>query len=246
MTIQQATITQTPVDYSVPKLNQADFDKLINDQGYDVEIESAVKCPCSNIKFGSAITGCINCFGLGWVFVNKRTAVIVLQSMNRNTKYQQWSEANTGTVSITAKYSDRLSIMDRVTLTKGEDIHTQLLSFEELSNKKLSAYTSYKIKAILQCFLFISESKPLKQLEESIDFTIDSNTIVLSNKFKAAQNDYQISIRYSHTPQYYIMDIPRNIMHNQKLICEGDLTEQDFPVHCIGRISHEVLNPNSI
>ena len=82
-------IEETPYDISesLPHFNKQDFDEAVFEHGYSVTLERALRCPCAVEANNGALSNCTNCGGGGWVFINKRSTVIVTQSMNRNTKF---------------------------------------------------------------------------------------------------------------------------------------------------------------
>lgn len=251
-TFPELTSSQTPesLDYFVPKLDQSDFDKLVADHGYRVKKEQAVKCPCTSRNIQSPLMTCINCGGRGWKFTEDESDnIIVLQSMNRNSKYETWTEANTGTVQITARWKNRLAVMDRITLLDSEDIFSENLNFYMVQDKP-TAYSIYNIKAIEKLFFFKGDDKELYPLKENIDYTFSLNKIVLKgslfkNMTEEKVSELGISIRYTFNPQYLVVDISRNIMSNSRINCNSELESQNFPIRCVGRIAHYVLNLNS-
>ena len=242
----QPLIQQTPedlVDYMQPRLDVDEFNKLNTDYGYNVTLENAIKCPCISRNMNMPLRTCISCQGLGWIFINKRiNQRLVLQQMNRNLKYENWNEDNTGIVSITAKWANRLSVWDRITLQDGEDIFTENLNVNENANLVKSAFTIYDVKEVKELLLFDTELTPPKSLIVGVDYTVTNNEIILTNKYQ--QTDVKIlslSIRYVYQPQYLIIDIPRNFMSVEALNCQGELDRDNMPVKAIGRILHYML-----
>src|SRR6266403_769426 len=99
----------------VPAFIKQDFDDSIYTKGYDSYIEKAVKCPCALKSNGEALINCRNCGGTKYVFINKRLTKMVTQSMNKQTKFLNWSEVDRGTFGVTVRDDDKLAFMDRLT-----------------------------------------------------------------------------------------------------------------------------------
>lgn len=243
--------SQTPAqlvnrDLSVPKLNNDEFETLIKDYGYDVEVSKAVKCPCTTVGHGySAHPSCMNCGGSGWYFLTPVKTILVLQSMGSNRKYENWTEENMGTVNITARYGDKLSYMDKITLIDGVTEYTQQLIPFINNKQKQVAFTIYEPTAISSLLLFTDASKPLKELKLGVDYTFSKNLITF---LKKPINDqlYHVSIRYEHKPQYHVIDIQRDIMVQSRMKqCTNDQIKQNFPVRCVGKIAHNILSPEN-
>lgn len=231
-------------DLSAPKLNAGDFERLIIDYGYDVTLERAIRCPCTNANQGYAVTSCINCGGSSWFFTPVVDTTLVLQSMGANKKYENWTEENLGTVNITARYVDRVSFMDRITLIDSVTEFSQLLNVFRGSRGKYQAYTIYNPIEILFCYQFVGEDKVLKQMVLNTDYTISNNliTFVLLKNMKD-ERPFQISVRYSHHPQYHVIDIQRDIVtQKRKKQCTGEAVTENFPVRATAKIAHNVLD----
>jgi len=103
-------------------LDKSDFDALVWQKGYDVYVDKAMKCPCRNTPDSQALSNCRNCGGSGWIFFNRKETRMVLQSMNANNRYQEWSEEKLGTVRITSLNKEQLTYMDRITIKNGYSI----------------------------------------------------------------------------------------------------------------------------
>lgn len=243
---QAQVIVQEPIlkDTNAPQLQAFEFDRLIKDYGYTVVIERALKCPCNVQGFNAPQSTCTNCFGSGWYFYNPIQTVLVLQSMNANRKFENWSEENAGTVQITARFIDRISFMDRITLIDATHEFTQILNPFEDKNKTM-AYTIYPILDVSAIFMFVDNDKALKPLVLNTDYTFVNQTITFNKKYNNKER-LSVSLRYKHKPQYHAIDIPRDIMLNNEKDCNDDIGMANFPVKVIGRIAHNVIADNSI
>jgi len=224
-------------------LVKSDFDVMIEQKGYDVYIDRAVKCPCRNVKDAQALSSCKNCGGSGWVFFNREQTRMVVQGMGANTKYQEWSEIEAGTAKVTAFQETRLAFMDRITITNGQSTHNQL-AFCIALDGKIRGKLTYDPVEITEIFLYEGTGVKLKFLVHNTDYTVNGNIVILADSYTAgfdSEKPYTLSIRYSHNPTYHVIDIPRDTMSSFKN--DGGVEiNQLMPVHAIVRKTHYVMD----
>ncbi|HPI18757.1 MAG TPA: hypothetical protein PKY56_00165 [Candidatus Kapabacteria bacterium] len=218
--------------------NISDFEVLLEARGYDVFHERAVQCPCK-VRGGDNLVNCTNCLGTGWIFLNKNKTRMVIQSMNVETKYKDWTEEKIGTASITAKFSDRLAFMDRITLENSEGVFNQIL-YPILYNNQLFAYTIYDVTEVLNMFVFNGENMPLRKLTFPNDYTFENNKIMFSNSLELSS--IRCSIVYTHPLQYHIIDLNKEVRNTFNRQLSGDFENTEFPVFAVMRRSHYVLD----
>lgn len=231
-----------PIDFTKThvQFDKNEFDKFIWDKGraYEVYLDRSIKCPCK-IKSGDNLSSCLNCGGSGIVYVNRTQTRMFLQGMNMQTQYKDWSETNVGLARISMRDIERVSYMDRITLIEAESVYSEIL-YPILYNETLYLQPFYEIKEIIDAYAFISDSEPLKKLVENIDYKIENNKVNISN-FLRNELNYKISLRYTHRPQYSILDITRDVAHYENI--DGKTT--NFPIAAIGRRSHYVIDVNN-
>jgi len=238
---------------STPTLNQNDFDDALFAHGYDCHVEKALPCPCRDGATKSALSSCGNCNGVGWIFVEKKSTKLVIQSMNRMTKYQNWSEDDRGTISISGRGVDRLAFMDRITVLDLLSIYAEVARVRRLDNK-LFAYTIYSPVTFTEVYLFEGDSKALTPLSLLTDYTIVENRLILADKYKNKNlKEMKLSLRYLHFPQYNVVDITREITANKGVldrICDPNASLDEelakLPLHVVGRKTHYVLDAPSV
>lgn len=243
--ISEVVVSDT-IDVSVPRLDANDFNSQIANYGYNVLLEKSVKCPCRAEGSLSARGTCISCNGFGFVYLDKISTRAIVQSLNKPFEIQNWTEASKGLVQITARYSDRISLFDRITLTDVSTIFTQHLDFFE-QNGKYVAFCTYKPLEIEKLLMFESEDRPLIELQQA-DYSVSGAKITLSKPKivqKALELGLRFSIRYSCNPQYMVFDIPRDMMMGNFMNCSSDFTTQDFPIKAMGRQLHALLELQS-
>ena len=227
-------------------LDKSDFDALIEQKGYEVFHDHAIKCPCSSKNGAANQSTCKNCGGAGWFYVNRTKTRMVFQSMNVNTKLKEWSEERLGTANITARAEDRLSFMDRITLLNSESEHSQVIFLQKQPDTNLLYGTlRYDPIAFYSVFLYKSVTEKHQLLIEGTDFTVDRNQIKLLNIIAGSISNPTISVRYKHRGEYTILDLPRDIMVSTiKDECTNEDKEVQFPISAIGRRSHYLPDRN--
>ena len=209
------TIQTKPSLVGKPEVNlvKDDFEALLEQKGYDVWHDRAIKCPCSSKDGGAPQSSCKNCGGSGYFYVNRTKTRIVIQSMNVDTKLKEWSEERLGTAKITARPDDRLSFMDRLTLIDSESEHSQVVFMEKQPDtNKLYGTLRYDPIEVYSIFLYKSTTEKHQLLVEGTDFTIDRNQIKLTTVEYGTINNPTISIRYKHRAEYTVLDLPRDVM----------------------------------
>jgi hypothetical protein len=222
-----------------------EFQYAIEQKGYTVFVERAIKCPCRSFDSGgNPLTNCRNCGGIGLVFLNKIQTKAIIHSMNLSTQFKEWSEEKIGNASISVNDTDRLSFMDKVTVRDAEVEYSQNI-YPRTFMDKVFAYTVYDIKSVTDLYLFEGEDKPLKRLEQNQDFTFEYNRIYLNEQY-SYRSPLQLSIRYVHAPTFHIMDMVREAMVSTTNIDFKDKSV-NFPVSYVGRRAHDLkifLNEN--
>lgn len=231
-------------------LYSPEIDGLIWNKGLEVIHERALICPCKNKTVGTQ-TQCRNCLGSGYVFINPEKTKMIVLSINRDTRFKEWSQENLGKVGITALANAEISFMDRITISNGlSTFNEALYSFSNLYNDKIVFYAIYEPIDISHCFLFYSTNSKLIPLKLNRDFTINKHWIFLDKKFLPQNTTLEldpltITIRYKHRPRFHVLDLTRDILVST--ITQGRQDEeQTYPLHAIGRRSHYVLNSPNI
>jgi hypothetical protein len=227
---------------------ESEFDVFIYQKGYDVILEQALECPCKSTRT-SQLSDCQNCGGIGWLFISPIETRMLLKSMNENTSIKTWSTENLGNVNISSMSKNKLCNMDKITLYKNIATFNEVRHFKLSQNNQLFTYCSYNIKKIKYVGLFVDSTHPLTRLVEGVDYTFDGNKIFLDTKYNSAyvdDNTYSITVRYLHYPQYYVIDLPRQVISSRKTFEGKEEFQDDLPVSAIGRRAHYVLDASNI
>jgi hypothetical protein len=243
----QKAIIKTPApqpETEVAKFDVAQIDGFVHGQGYEVDIERALRCPCTVKASGSPLPKCMNCGGTGWAFLGRTESKVSMTNMNWKKNYLDWSEVNRGTAMVTARYVDRLAFMDRITVKKATSIHSQVLK-PISSGSKLFSFTIYEPLSILEARMFISAEKPFKKLVQNTDYIIVDNRIEFDKRYHG-NPDLSVSIIYEHHPQYHVIDIVRDIILKETTNCEGEIEQNNLPLLCVARRAHFVLDAPSL
>jgi len=254
-------IAQTPpslVAAPAIEFRKNDFEQAIWTKGYRVIHEKALKCPCKS-KNSNQQSNCKNCGGTAWIFINPVETRAILHSMNRDTQFKEWSEEDAGNVNISMMDKDNLSFMDRITLEDARAVFSQALHFKE-KDGILFTYAAYNIKEVSYMGLFIDVDSKLQRLEEGTDYTLEEtnstsckgiygNTIFLNEKYTsmwgASGEDLSITIRYIHAPQFYVVDLKREVM-TTLVKNKGKEESISMPVSAVGRRGHYILDKENL
>ena len=243
-------LTTTPQDFSgfaiAPYFNPANFQQAITNHGYDVWLEKAVICPCRDKANGHHDTSCKNCGASGWIFVNKTETRAVVQHFNQQTKYQQWTEANMGTVNVTTSSVDHVGFMDRLTVLDVVTSYSQVVHARLSSTGKLFGFLAYQPTEIELAYIFATPDSALIPLA-STDYQIVGNRFQLADAFLTSlvgiTDDnlkyLNVTLRYFHTPVYHIIDVNREVIKNRSKDCStGIKTLKELPISSVAKKPH--------
>ena len=238
---------QTPPNLiGLPKVNvfiKNDFNRAIWDNGYDVILESAISCPCKGVAAAN-LTDCSNCLGSGWVFVNPIETRAVITSINKETKYKEWSPEFIGTISVTFMDSDRFGFMDKITLKNHFGVISEnvRLNPSSLEGFEKFIFTTYRIEEVLSVHVFSDINSDLVKLKNT-DYEINQNKYVLDIKKSALPLvlNGSISITYKHSVTYNIIDIPHDIRVSKEFDNNGTRKTINMPIQAIARKSQYEL-----
>ena len=263
MSKNRSIITNLAVAYQTPPVpvsikvgwNVERFEQLLQSQGYDALIDRALRCPCCEKSTGQALSTCRNCGGRGWFFVDRTETRLLAQHMDSKKRYDEWSQVNRGTASITTRGIDKLGFMDRIILTQLEEWFSETLH-PVLFDGQLIAYPIYEPLEISNAFLFASDSSPLIPLTPD-HYSVVGNKIVFNDStidlVDAESMDIQdvneiplhVTIRYSHYPVYHVIDMNRELMRVRegKLCGEGyDDHLRQMPINVLARKAHYIFD----
>jgi len=234
--MQKRILNRTPANINGKArvdLRDQDFDALIENKGYSVIHEKALKCPCKSKGDPGNLSSCKNCGGTGWIFVNPIRTKMVVQQMNISKKYEQEGDLSFGTAHVTPRSVDKLSRMDRITLENAETETSEVINFKYQSGETF-AYCSFPIKTIYYLGLFDSDDREIKRLTLGEDFNFINNTVKIINQSILVNENTSASIRYLHAPQYHVVQLGRDAME-QSIKKGRSETLKDFPQSALVR-----------
>lgn len=240
MSIRVATppdeVKQPRVDF-----NKSQFETLIWNKGYKVIKYDAVQCPCQNTQ-STNLSGCENCLGLGWVYINPLETLGIITAINLNTKYKYWSPEFKGTVALTLRDIERVSFMDKIILKDKTSILSEIKEVRDNAGQKF-IFTSYPVNSINSIFLFDGVTNPLKRLT-SLEYSIsaDNPYVVKLAAGITYPDDFNdvVSIDYNHNIQYNVVDIPHDVRSSLKINSNGKNESQELPIQAICQKSHYI------
>jgi len=229
--MKKAMLAPPPNLQASPRIEffEGSFDALVHHHGYSITIEPAFPCPCK--KRDQAQSICLNCQGSGWTFGTPVQTKAIIQSINRSTKYKDWSEQLIGMANITVEQRFQLSAMDKITMIDSVTISSQNLLVREMTNDgKLFAVATFPIKHIQFLFKFVSVNEPLQMMKLNEDFTFDGDKIIFNDGVK---KDDSITVRYGHNIQFAVVDINHDIRNVYLLDDMGREKQSNLPVSAV-------------
>jgi hypothetical protein len=157
-----------------PEFIKPAFDQAVWDNGYEVSLERAVRCPCC--KGGDALIDCQNCFGTGYFYVNAISTRALITGINVTNRYMRWSEELLGTIAITVIASDKnnLSWYDRITIHNEWSYYSEVLTVREIGSQRF-VFTTYHPVDILGIYQYVSSVEPLKMVSSDNFIVSDKN-----------------------------------------------------------------------
>ena len=250
------TAFQTPPEAVNPRVgwDVNKFETLIQTQGYDAFIDRALRCPCVDKATGQALSTCKNCLGRGWFFVDRTETRLIAQHMDSKKRYENWSEVNRGTASITTKGIDKLGFMDKIILTQLEEFYSEIIRPIYFQGE-IIAYPVYEPLKVTDMFLFSSDNEKLISIKED-EYVIDGNKIVFDlgiqdkisiddmNVKNKSEIPISISIRYSHFPVYHVIDVNRELMkvRESRFCSYNDEKLRQMPINVLARKAHYLFD----
>ena len=252
----KTTAYQTPPASMSPHVgwNVNKFETLIQTQGYDAFIDRALRCPCVDKATGQALSTCKNCLGRGWFFVDRTETRLIAQHMDSKKRYENWSEVNRGTASITTKGIDKLGFMDKIILTQLEEFYSEIIRPIYFQGE-IIAYPVYEPLKVTDMFLFASDNEKLINIKDD-EYVIDGNKIVFDlgiqdkisiddmNVKNKSEIPISISIRYSHFPVYHVIDVNRELMkvRESRFCSYNDEKLRQMPINVLARKAHYLFD----
>ncbi len=222
--------------------NKQETDGLLVDRGYGVIYEKALLCPCKDEQATHQMI-CKNCGGIGWIFANPTRTRMVLTSIQSDGKFSNamwvdWGMIDSGSVVISALDTDKLSFMDRITISDAIAEHSQIL-YPKLTDDstQLFAFTKYNIRSVEYVGLFIDVDTQLQRLEYETDYSWHDNVIVLNDQYNNLENP-AITIRYRHNPVFHVIDVLRESMSSTRNSYREGQVRFEMPIKAIGKRAH--------
>lgn len=239
----QVEVSKPPSLQGVPRVDfiTPDFDALVWNKGNTLIIEKALPCPCSR-RTKEYQPACKNCQGTGWVFINPLEAKGVIQSINKTTRYKEWSVEMVGTVAITIESRFQLSYMDKIKVKESSVLDAENLIIKKFGTSpgQLFTNTIYPITRVDTLFLFKSVDEPLIPLVFGEDYTVLENKLLfLGSKVKEGDS---ITVRYFHTLQYNVIDLNHDIRNAYYLDEKLKEVQNPLPISAIARKTHYIMD----
>ena len=234
--------TQAPPEgmETYPKVDifvEHDFNQALWENGYNCLLEEAIMCPCKGDSSDNRAT-CDNCMGMGWVFVNPIKTRAFINSINRSTKYKDWSPEMIGTVAVTFRHQNRFGFMWKITMTENYGMISEVLDLRtgHKPGYQNFVFGTYPFHSIDSVFAFNGDNSPLIKIKPS-DYQIADNHYVLNikNTDIPAEFNKKVTVTYRHKVIYHVIDIPHDIRITKYYDDNGTRRMQEMPVQAIAR-----------
>lgn len=166
-------------------------------------------CPCRKDITTQAVSNCINCNGIGFIWFDPKIIEGIILSMTIRKNYVQWTEDLKGTANFSTLAENRLGWYDKIVVQDGVSIFSEskiLEEFEIIDDQNFKiARLLYPLIDVKQCFGFIDELTELIPLKIDVDFVLSENRKVLL--FNEDFNCEKISILYTYNTTYIVEDV---------------------------------------
>ncbi len=229
--------SENTIGYMRLDFEKGQFDALVEMKGYPVIWERAIPCPCAKMGQSASKTSCKNCAGTGWVFINPTEIKGLITSINKSTKYKEWSVELLGTFAVTVTSVNRLNFMDRLTIKGSRAVHSENLLVKQTASKKFIR-TIYSILEVVDIFKFDNVYNKLKLLKYQEDYTYSGNQIV----FTTLEYGDSVTVTYLHELQYHILDLNHDVRNTVVLDNYSQEQVKELPISAVARRTHIVIN----
>lgn len=235
---QNKNILQTPnpgLSNFRPEFYKDEFEKAIFAKGYDVTLETALRCPCHGRD--AALPDCQNCFGTGYFYVNPTKTKALITGINQNNQYKNWTEALLGTFAVTVIDKDKpnLGYFNRITFETEYSYFSENLEIREM-NGEFFVFTTYRVIDLISLHTFISSTEKLSKTNQA--HINPENPYCLILDFEPPMNGV-VSVYYKHRVEGHILDIVHEVRASWETSkIKGSLQKIQLPVQAIVRRSH--------
>lgn len=241
MRLSQKTLVQQLLDPGASlnaDFNRAEVYATIRDKGYNVIYSKAYLCPCKSKESDHRST-CKNCGGTGMFWANPTKTKMIISGITSDKKFEEWGRDDLGMVRVTAFEDNKLSRMDQIVIVDGTSEMSEIL-FPVLDDGGINLFsmTKYDIKQIDFIGLYVNETTKITKLTEITDYTYQDNRITFNSSYNNLV-DPCVSIRYVHSPTYYIWDISRDSMRST-VMSNGVPTPIVLPIHAMAKKAHNI------
>ena len=247
MTIPRQSIRQatpaTQVSQPQVEFRMDDYHAIIGSKGYDIFIEKAIRCPCEGDS-GSPLSTCQNCMGTGFIFINPLKTKAIASGINQSSQYKDWSLERAGTISLTVRDDDKetLAFYDKITFADKFSTFSEVLKVRAATIEGQSVnfiFSTYKIKNIVDAFLFVDSETPLVKLTSNqIQINPANPYVAILNVTLPIDNNGSLSLRYKHEIQYNVIDMPHELRGSTIVDNDGKRKNIILPMNAIARRSH--------
>lgn len=195
------------------------FDNAIENQGYSIEYQEHMICPCVSLNtvsgftieggIGSPNPVCPQCKGYGKLYVNSQYAKALVYSITQNIReFTDGGKVEIGTVMITPKSEIKLNYFDRFRLIDEEMVVNELFK-NTPDNVYILNHNPLTIKKIYMYIPNLNnpQNSTISELVYPGDYTIDLENAKITLTLASYPQNYNLSILYLGNPWFYIINL---------------------------------------
>lgn len=212
-----------------------EFANIIEQKGYDLIWEKALKCPCMpEEKSGQPDYNCPLCHGKGWTWFDQQDIKAAMTNFNENVRYNQVGELAQGTAYLTTLPEHKLGFWDRVTHVDSRIRHSEVLTHGDHGGKDKLRFQPTEIVYCRSISTVYTEG---------VDFTFDHNSFEIDwapTGLEPNSGD-RYSVEYLMPPRWIVIDIMNVIRDTYVKSKKPGITFQELPIRCTVRLEYMVF-----
>jgi len=224
------------------------FDDLITHY-HEMNWKRMVVCPCKKEETTQAESDCINCNGIGMIWIDEGTIQGMLTSMSARKNFIQWTEDVQGMAYLSTVAENKLGMRDKITVKDGVSVYSQGLQCKVKSYNGSNVnmfYLKYDMIEPIYILGYVDVGTVYRELVLGTDINL-----VQGSKNKLYCNDEfdRISILYKYNTQYLVMDIinewrmfkKTQVAIESVLGTEPGSIKEDYPLKVVLKKTHLLI-----
>lgn len=192
------------IDFQVDK-----FDKLITEKGMNILWQEAMLCFCMGENKGQPNFNCKWCKGSGYLYSTPISTVAVISKLGGDQNFEPIGNRSVGDAYLTPLSSIIMGWHDRIIFTDLSSKYSEAISIKYGKSLKLK----HQVKKIVSAQYrdSILDLEKVQIINDGWNIQIDSGYMTS----EGLDNDFYLSILYTTSPIYSIIDIPHELRGTQ-------------------------------